>query len=152
MCSVSFWTYAWRQSMVSICNADAVCILWGTNWYFTYYLHELRATSSVSSLIHSVAGHLPRRTGFDPGWVQVKFEADDVALCQIFPSSTSVFPVNIYPKLFVRIFISVNSLSEGQAGEVWASSNKEVFCVISGSTGHKTCCPCSSAPSLGIVV
>jgi len=42
-----------------------------------------------------------RRTGFDLGLVQVKFEADEVAFCQIFPPSTSVFPVNICPKLLL---------------------------------------------------
>ena len=39
-----------------------------------------------------VAGLSPRRPGFDPGSVRVRFVVDKVALGEDFPPSTSVFP------------------------------------------------------------
>ena len=140
MCSISFWTYAWRHSMISIGNADAVRLLWGTNWNFTYYVHKLRATSSVSWLIRSVAGHLPTedrvrsrmsagqicggRSGTLPDLFSQYFGIRCQHLSKIAPYSCTSSS-------------QYNSLSEGQACEVWAPSNKAVLCLISGSTGHK---------------
>jgi hypothetical protein len=43
-----------------------------------------------------VAGLPPRRPGFDPGSVHVEFVVDKVALGQVSPPSTSVFPCNFH--------------------------------------------------------
>jgi hypothetical protein len=44
-----------------------------------------------------VAGLLPRRSGFDPGWVHVGFVVDKVALGQVFPLLLLFSPVSFIP-------------------------------------------------------
>jgi hypothetical protein len=110
MCSISFWAYAWRHSMVSFGNAEAVRILWGTKWYCTYYIHELRNTSSVSWLIRSVAGFLPAEN-------RVRSRMNAGQICDgrggTLPDFSSQYfgiPCQYVQNcsLFVRIFISVH--------------------------------------------
>ena len=52
-------------------------------------------TLAVPWLRRSVAGLLARRPVFDPGSVHVGFVVDELALGQVFPPSTSVFPLSI---------------------------------------------------------
>jgi len=143
MCSISFWAYeyAWRHSMISTGNADAVRLLWGTNWYFTYYLHDLGPTSSVSWFIRSVAGHLPAED-------RVRSRTSASQICGVrsgtLPYISSQYfgiPCQYLSKIAPCSYASsfrYNSLSEDQTGEVWAPSDKAVLCLISGSTGHKS--------------
>ena len=51
---------------------------------------------AVPWLRRLVAGLSLRRPGFDPGSVQMGFVVDKVALEQVFPPSTSVFPYQFH--------------------------------------------------------
>jgi hypothetical protein len=80
--------------------------------------------STAQSLVIS-----SRRTGFDPGRVQVKFVADEVTLLNL-SSQYFGIPFQYLSKTAPYSYASssrYNSLLEGQAGEVWAPSNKAVL-------------------------
>jgi hypothetical protein len=51
---------------------------------------------AVPWLRRLVAGLSPRRPGFDPGSVHVGFVVDKVALGQVFPPCSSVFPCQFH--------------------------------------------------------
>jgi hypothetical protein len=57
----------------------------------------IRAMMAVPWLRRLVTGIPPRRPGFDPGSVHVGFVVDKLALGQVFPPSTSVFPCQFHP-------------------------------------------------------
>jgi hypothetical protein len=64
---------------------------------WTAYLSLSRGMyGAVSWLRRLVAGISPRRPGFNPGSVHVGFVVDKVALGQVFPPSTSVFPCQFH--------------------------------------------------------
>jgi hypothetical protein len=76
---------------------------------------------AVPWLRRLVAGLPPRRPGFDPGSVHVGIVVDKVALGQVFPPSTSVFPCQIHStgaplhgkteeKLIIFLFIFITEL------------------------------------------
>jgi hypothetical protein len=56
----------------------------------------MRKYTAVPWLRPLVAGLPQRRTGFDPGSVHVGFVVDKVAMGQVFPPNTSVFPCHFH--------------------------------------------------------
>jgi hypothetical protein len=65
-----------------------------TNCFF--FRAVTRRTETVPWLRRLVTGLPPRRLGFEPGPVHVGFVVEKVALGQVFPSSTSVFPCQFH--------------------------------------------------------
>ena len=72
----------------------------------------------------------PRRLGFDPGQVHVRFVVNKVT---IWLSPSEYFYFSLYEQFYQRsIFISILVLlsSQGQVGETWRPSNKSVLLKI----------------------
>jgi hypothetical protein len=62
------------------------------NFAFYLYISSTEIRKAAPWLRRLVAGLSPWRPGFDPGSLHVGFVVEKVALGQVFPPSTSVFP------------------------------------------------------------
>ena len=100
-----------------------MCLLRGTEWIFIYNTSQYQ----FLRLKRLVTGLSPRRSGFDPRSVHVRFVVGRMVIRQGF-LPVLLFPLSAsFHQCFMLISIYMFLLPKGQTDEVWELSKKAIL-------------------------